>query len=92
MSDDDRTRRKREEVDNNLKFFLEELPKIPQIQRGKFAILRNREIIGFYDTAIDAFRAASTAFSDGIFSIQQVTDTAIDLGYYSHAVPLATTQ
>jgi hypothetical protein len=92
MSDDERARRKREEIDNNLKFFLGELPKIPQAQRGKFAILRNREIVGFYDTAMDAFRAASTAFPDGIFSIQQVIDTAIDLGYYSHAVPLATAQ
>jgi hypothetical protein len=91
MSSDHRTP-KQEEIDSNLSYFLEVLPSIPTAQQGKFALMRHREITGYYDTASDALKAAQTAFSDGIYSIQQVTATPTNLGYYSHAVPLATAQ
>lgn len=91
MSGDDRQyQEKRAEIDKNLKSFLSQLPKIAQTQRGRFALLRHQDIVAFFDTAVDALQAGKTAYDDGMFSIQQVTDTPVNLGYYSHAVSLAT--
>jgi hypothetical protein len=89
MSGDDRQYpEKRKEIEKNFSFFLSQLPNITQTQRGRYALLRHEEIVGFFDTALDALQAGKTAYPDGIFSIQQVTDTPINLGYYSYAVPL----
>jgi hypothetical protein len=88
----DSTLGKQEEVDRNLAFFLDELPKIPATYIGKFALLRHQKIIDYYDTAPDAIHSANKIYPDGIFSIQQVINTAVNLGFYSYAVPLANTQ
>jgi hypothetical protein len=77
-----------EEVDRNFEEFNKELPKLINTYLGKYALMRNREFIGFYDTAVDALTSANQLFSDGLFSIQRVTDKAIDLGFYSHAMHL----
>ena len=50
-------RTKQEEVDLNFAFFQRELPRLLVEHRGKYALLKNREIAGFYDTAQDAFTA-----------------------------------
>lgn len=83
---------RREEIEENLKIFLKELPKLLPTYRGKFALLRHKKIIGFYDTVADAVSAAITLYPDKIFSVQQVTDTAFDAGFYSYAMPLGSTQ
>jgi hypothetical protein len=83
-------RTKQEEVDRNFAFFQRELPKLLRARRGKFALLRDCQITGFYDTAQDAFTAASQLYPEGLFSIQQVTEEIGDLGFYSHAVHLGT--
>ena len=80
-----------QEIDKNLQFFLKEMPKLAG-QQGKFALLKDRKIVGFYDTPADAVEAGDTLFQDKIFSIQQVITAATDLGYYSHAVPVGSAQ
>jgi hypothetical protein len=84
----DRPTNRRAEIDRNLEFFLRELPSLLPMFRGKFALLRHASIVGYYDTVQDAVSAANALYADGIYSIQQVTDSAIDLGYYSHAMRL----
>ena len=84
MTDDDH----QSEIDRNLDFFLRELPNLLPHHRGKFALLRNQKVVGFYDTVADAVSAAGALYPDGRFSVQQVTDVATNLGFYSHAVPL----
>ena len=76
------------EIDANLEYFQKELPNIDSANQGKFALLRHKKIIGFYDTVMDAVTAGNTAYSDQIFSVQQVTEEAADLGFFSHAVLL----
>jgi hypothetical protein len=49
--------------------------------------MRDGEVVGFYDTPRGALQAASEMFADGIFSIQEVTDEPIDLGFWSHVAP-----
>jgi hypothetical protein len=90
MSDADR-RARQDEIERNRAFFVEELPKIPAAQRGKFALIRRQEIIGYYDTPMDAVTAARQ-FDDQMYSVQEVTDFTVNLGYYSNALPLASAQ
>jgi hypothetical protein len=47
--------------------------------------MKDRKILGFYSSARDA-RSAKTFVADKLFSIKKVTDVAVDLGYFSHAV------
>lgn len=79
---------KQKEIDLNFEFFQQKLPELMVENRGRFALIRHREIIGFYDTAIDAQTTGEKFFKDGIFSVQQVTDRPLDLGFFSHAVHL----
>lgn len=76
----------KKEIDDNLEYFLKELPNILPVQAGKFALLRHQEIVGYFDTAADALAAANNSYQDGIFSIQQVTTGGVGLGFFSYAM------
>jgi hypothetical protein len=83
--------KRQSEVDKNLDFFVGELPKLgPQV--GKFALLHDRSIIGFFDTVPDAVKVGNERYPEGQFSVQQVTETPVDLGYFSHANRLGRSQ
>jgi hypothetical protein len=76
-----------QQVERNFKAFQEILPAIAELHRGKFALMRDGEIIEYFDTARDAYVAGQKIFKeDLIFSIQEVVDTPIDLGFFSHAL------
>jgi hypothetical protein len=81
-------RTKQEEVDRNFEFFQRELPRLLLSHAGKFALLRDCQIINFFDTAQDANTAGTQSYSDDLFSIQKVTREVGDLGFYSHAMHL----
>ncbi|MBV8826145.1 MAG: hypothetical protein JO220_14255 [Hyphomicrobiales bacterium] len=76
---------RQEEVDRNLEYFLSELPRLSHSHLGEFALLRHRTITDFFSTSVDAVKAGKSLYPDGMFSVQQVTDAAIDLGFFSHA-------
>jgi hypothetical protein len=84
----DAARTKQEEVDRNFDFFQRQLRQLLPAQVGKFALIRDCQIIDFFDTAQDANTAGTQLYPDGLFSIQKVTDEIGDLGFYSHAVHL----
>ncbi len=75
-----------EEVDANFKAFQELLPSIITNERNRWALMKNRECVAFYDTFRDAKTAGDALYDDGIFSIQEVTGTSVDLGWFSHAL------
>jgi hypothetical protein len=52
--------------------------------RGQFALMRHGEIIGFFDRPGAANVAAHEKYPDGLYSIQEVTDEPIDLGFWSN--------
>ena len=72
-------------IDKNYAAFEKALPEIIQQNPGRFALMRNAEIIAFYDTARDAITAGQHLYEDGEFSIQEVTMTPVNLGYFSYA-------
>jgi hypothetical protein len=75
------------ELKANFATFLERLPNLLGTHRGKFALMRHREVVDFFDTARDAFLTGQRTYADGLFSVQEVTDAVADLGFYSHALP-----
>ena len=54
-------------------------------QRDEF--LEIAEVEAVFDTARDAQLAGEKLFEDRLFSVQQVSDNSLDLGWFSHAVP-----
>jgi hypothetical protein len=76
-----------EEVDRNYEAFTRELSNIMGSHRGQFALMKDQKIINFFSSASDARAAAISFIPDKIFSIQQVIDTPIDLGYFYYAIP-----
>lgn len=78
-------RRQGQEVDRNYDAFTRLLGSILAEHRDQLALMREGQIVGYFDTPREALEAASVRFPDGIFSIQEVTDEPIDLGFWSHA-------
>jgi hypothetical protein len=76
----------REQIDKNYEAFKQELPNLLATHRGKFALMRDEAIIEIFDTARDAFVAGQKLFPDNLFSVQEIIETPIDLGFYSHAL------
>ena len=59
-------RTKQEEIDINFDFFQKELPRLLGSNLGKYALIRDSKITGFYDTIGDAHTSGSQLFSDGL--------------------------
>ena len=79
-----------EQIQRNYEAFMTMLPHLVLQHRGKFALMHDREIIEQFDTARDAYIAGQQLFTDGLFSVQEVTETPVDLGFFSHAMPQRT--
>ena len=76
--------RQRQEVDRNYDAFVRILGTILDDHRDELALMRDGAVVGFFETPRQALEAASERFPDGVFSIQEVTDEPIDLGFWSH--------
>ena len=72
------------EIDRNLFAFLPLLPQLLSDHEGEFALLRNQRVISFHERLSEAL-ASGAEFEDGLFSIQQVTDRPVELGFFSYA-------
>ena len=79
---------KQKEVDNNFSAInkLIKEQKIPLEMYGKYALMKDTQIKGYYSTWDDAYQAGLLKYEDKLFSIQQVTTSIVDLGYYSRAL------
>jgi len=79
-----------QQVKTNYEAFVQKLPELLETHRGKFALMHDGQIVEFFDTAGDAFRTGIKLYHDQDFSIQEVTDSPVDLGFFSYAVPYGT--
>jgi hypothetical protein len=75
-----------QEVSKNFEAFQKQLPQLLQTHAGKFALMRNEDVVEFFDSIGDAVKYARDNFPDDLYSVQQVTQQIEDLGYFSHAV------
>ena len=76
--------RQRAEVDRNYDAFVRVLAGILPQHRDQLALMREGRIVAYFDKPGEAYRSGLEKFPDGIFSIQEVTDEPIDLGFWSH--------
>ena len=76
--------RQRQEVDLNYDAFVRVLGSILPEHQDQLALMRDRQIVGYFNTPREALRAAHERFPDGIFSVQEVTNEPLDLGFWSH--------
>ena len=76
--------RQKQEVDRNYDAFMRMLASLLPDHRDEHALMRDGKIVGFFMKPGDAYRVGVETFADGIFSIQEVTDEPIDLGFWSH--------
>lgn len=73
------------EISRNYDAFMERVPELLAEQlEGQFALIRHRNIEGFYQSAGDAVQAGDQMFSDRLFSVQEVRSKPFDLGHFSH--------
>jgi hypothetical protein len=75
------------EVDRNYDYFQRNLATFMQDHAGEYAVLKARKVVKFFKRPGDAYQYAVSTISDGIFSVQEVTDEPIDLGFFSHVAP-----
>lgn len=73
------------EVDRNLFAFLPKVPELMKEHAGEFALLRDQQIVSLHKRLRDALHEACEKFSDGRFSIQEVTEKPKELGFFSYA-------
>ena len=71
------------EVDANFEAFEQLLGSILVEHRYRFALMRRRGIVAFFEQPGEAYRAGLSRFPDGLFSIQEVDDQPVNLGIYS---------
>jgi hypothetical protein len=76
------------QIEINYRAFEKELPNLLPAQKGKFALMRDGKILEFFDTARDAYITGQRMFEkDKLFSVQEITDVPINLGFFSYAIP-----
>lgn len=77
---------KRKEVDDNFSAISKMMreQKIPSEMYGKFALMKSKNIKGYFSSFEDAYQAGTLKYEDNLFSIQQIRVDVVDLGYYSH--------
>ena len=76
--------RQRIEVDQNYDAFQRMLGTLLPTHRNRYALMRDREVVDIFDSSAAADSAGMAAYSDAVFSIQEITDEPIDLGFFSH--------
>lgn len=76
------------EIDRNFDFFQSVVSNLLKDHAGQHAILRGQNIVSFHPSSVAALTAAYEKFPDGLFSVQEVTVTPLDLGFYSHVASI----
>ena len=73
------------EIDSNYMAFKVLLDSILKNHCGEYALMRDKRIVSYHDSAGDAERAGAKNFADHIYSVQLVSREPVDLGFYSYA-------
>ncbi len=76
------------EVDNNFAYFKTKLAGLKQTHFKEFVLPHKKQVIGFFESendaiSNDAISIGTKDYGKGCFSVQQVIDAKIDLGYQS---------
>ena len=75
--------RQKAEVDRNYDAFVRRLADLLPEHRDQLALMKDGEIVGFFNTPKDALLSAHERFGDDVYSIQEVTNEPLDLGFWT---------
>ncbi len=76
---------KREELRRNYDAFLQALPDLLPDHEGKYALMRHRSVVAYFDSPREALLSGRARYEDDLFSVQEVTNKTADFGWYSRA-------
>lgn len=76
---------KQSEIDNNYEAFKEILGELMEGHKGEYALMKNRKIVTYFSTFLDAEKAGYLLDKDGLFSVQKVDNSIENLGVFSYA-------
>lgn len=74
------------EVDKNYEAFQKLLPGLTQEHNGRFALMRGEKVVNIFDSVHDAVVFAKEKYDDDLFSVQEITERIVDMGFFSHAI------
>ena len=74
------------EVKENYAFFKTQVAELKKDYLKKFALLHKKKIIDFFVSEDDAIKIGMKDYGEGKFSVQEVNDKTIDLGYQSYVI------
>jgi len=78
---------RREQIERNFEAFSQRINEYIPIHANKYALMHDGEVVEFYSGWEDAYKTGMLLYKDDkLFSIQQVTKTPVDLGFFSHVV------
>ncbi len=86
MDAQERRKKQQREVDANYEVFREKLPDLLGQHAGKYALMKNREVVEFFDSDKDAWAAGKLLYKDDVFSVQLVGGRLIKLGWMGYAL------
>ena len=78
--------KQKQQVEKNFEAFQKELPKLLKKHRDAFALMRDGKVVEIFDDLGKAHRKGFELYEDEVFSIQEITDRSINLGFFSHAL------
>lgn len=73
------------EIAENYRCFQAHVSLLMREHAGEYALMHDRKLVGVYPHITAAMEEGHGRYSDGMFSIQRVTDRPLDLGFLSHA-------
>ncbi len=76
----------KKEVDMNYDFFKAQISQLKSDHLNKFVLLHDKKISNFYTSEDDAIKIGTEKYGEGNFSVQQVNDSSIELGYQSYVI------
>ena len=77
------------EVERNYASFQELLPELMKTIPGKYVVMHDRKIVATLPTFAEANHTGRMLYGDDVYSVQEVTETPVDLGWFSHVQPVA---
>ncbi len=74
------------EVNRNYDFFKTQISQLKSDHLNEFALLHDKKISKFFTNEDEAIKIGTKKYGEGSFSVQQVNDSSIELGYQSYVI------
>ncbi len=75
-----------QEIDGNFDAFQRVVHRYLPDNQGQWALMRHGEVASLHPTAGAAEDVGMQRYDDDLFSVQEITNEVVDLGFFSHVV------